>query len=121
MSRSQISQDILMSAEAIAQADTHYSLSRKFHSCTGSAAVFIISTAGSVTITQQCSMDNVTWYDPVDTSGTALGGVRAALTVTAGVYVPFSPVLCEFIRFKVVEQNSAATAVTLKLLTRVEV
>lgn len=121
MSRSQITQEILMNAETVAKNGTSYTSSRKFADCTGNAALFIASTAGSITVTQQCSMDNITFYDPVDTAGSALGGVRATLTVTTGVYTAFTPVLAPWIRFKVVEGNVAETVVTVKLVHRLEV
>ena len=121
MSRSQISQEKLMDAVSIAQAATAYSSSKTFHACTGSAAMFIVSTAGSITVSQQCSRDGTNWYDPVDAAGSALGVVATALTVTTGKYIAFSPVLSEFIRYKVVEGNVGATVVTITLLFRVEV
>ena len=119
MSTSQIAQEILMNAVAM-DGETSYSDSVNFRLCTGSAALIIISTAGTLAISQQCSMDNNAWYDPIDTAAAALGVVKAAQTVTAGVYVVFTPVLSEWIRFKVIE-STAATTVTLKLLFREEV
>jgi len=121
MPASQVTQELLMDTVSVAQAGTKYSNSRKFHQCTGAAVLWIKTTAGSITVSQQCSMDDVAWYDPVDTSDGALGVVRSALGVTTGVYVVFTPVLTEYIRFKVVEGNSAATVVTLKLSFRLEV
>ena len=124
MSKSQVTQELLMDAVDLAQHDTHYSESRKFHACTGSSAIFLSLASGgaaTVTVTQQCSMNNVDWYDPVDTTGTALGGVIAAQAVTTGVYIAFTPVLTEYIRFKVHEDNTAACTVTLKLYYRLEV
>lgn len=117
---SHLNQSLLANAQAVAQAATAYSSSLDFRGCVGNVALFIASTAGSVTISQQCSLDNVTFYDPEDTSGGALGVVRSALTVTTGKYVPFTPVLATWTRFKIVEGNVAATAVTLKCLFRTE-
>lgn len=126
MSRSQITQRTLMDAVTISSA-TKYSDSMKFHGCTGTAVMFIVSSAGTLAISQQCSQDNVNWYNPFDTSTGALGIVVAAQTVTtavdggaAGVYRVFTPVLSEWIRFKVIE-STASTVVTLKLLFRQEV
>jgi len=99
---------------------TKYSDSWSFRKCTGTAAVFVISTAGTLAITQQCSTDNVTWYDPVDISNGALGVVKAVQTATTGLYVVYTPVLTEWARFKVVE-TTAKTNVTLILMARVEV
>ena len=124
MSRSLVSKEVLMSAVEVAVNDTHYSNSRKFHDCDGTACLKIISTAGDITITQQCSLDDVTWYDPETASGAA-GAVENAITVTsaAGRYLSFTPVLCDYIRFKVAQGTGGVTAttnVTLELLYRVE-
>jgi len=121
MSRSNISVEQLANALSATKAGTSYSTATRFQGCAGNAALFIVSTAGSITVSQQCSADGVTYYDPVDTAGSALGVVRAALTVTTGVYVPFTPVLAPYARFKIVEGNVAATEVTLNLLFRTEV
>ena len=121
MGRSIVSKEVLMNAVAVTRNDTgHYSNSRRFHDCDGTATLKIISTAGSITVTQQCSLDNVTWYDPTNEAG-AIGAVENAITVTTGRYLSFTPVLCDYIRFKIVEANVAATAVTLELSYRVEV
>jgi hypothetical protein len=120
MSRSMVSKEVLMSAVAVAINDTHYSNSRKFHDCDGTACLKIISTEGSITVTQQCSIDNVTWYDPTNEAG-AIGAVENAITVTPGRYLSFTPVLCDWIRFKVVQGAGATTSVTLELSYRVEV
>ena len=119
MSRSMVSKEVLMSAEAVAINDTHYSASRKFHDCDGTACLKIISTAGDIDITQQCSIDDSTWYDPTNESG-AIGAVEDTITVTTGRYISFTPVLCDYIRFKVVQGAGATTNVTLELSYRVE-
>ena len=99
---------------------TKYSDSWNFRKCTGSASVLVVSTAGTLAITQQCSADNVTWYNPVDISNGALGVVKAAQATTTGSYIVYTPVLTEWARFKVVE-STAKTYVTLILIERVEV
>ena len=119
---SDISNELIMNAETVAQADTHYTGKVDFRGCVGDAILFIASTAGSITVTQQCAWTKSgTFYDPVNTSGAAVGSVRADLTVTTGVYVVFTPVLAPYIRFKVVEGNSAETAVTIRLLFRKDI
>jgi len=118
MSRSMISKEVLATALA-ADDGTVYSNSRVFHDCDGTACLKIISTAGSITITQQCSLDDVTFYDPEDADG-AVGAVEDTITATAGRYLSFTPVLAPFIRFKIVENGTAETAVTLELVYRVE-
>ena len=120
MSRSIVSKEVLANAKAVGKNATVYSNSRKFHDCDGTACLKIISTAGSITITQQCSIDDINWYDPTNESG-AIGAVENAITVTTGRYLSFTPILCDYIRFKIVEANVAATAVTLELSYRVEV
>lgn len=119
MSVSQLERIKVMDAKACSS-NTYYSDSWSARKCTGSAALFIVSTAGTLAISQQCSLDNVNWYDPVDTAASALGVIKAAQTVTTGTYVAFSPVLAEWMRIKVVE-STAPTTVSLTLTLRVEV
>jgi hypothetical protein len=122
MSRSMISKEKLMNAVELAASDTHYSNSRRFHDCSGTACLLIVVTGdGTVTVTQQCSTDNKTWYDPENAAG-AVGAVEDTITVTTGRYLSFTPVLCDYIRFKVVETGTTQTAtVSLTLAYRVEV
>jgi hypothetical protein len=120
MSKSMVSKELLMDAVVVAASDTHYSNGRRFHDCDGTACLRIVSTAGSITVTQQCSLDKVTWFDPETASGAA-GAVEDGITVTTGRYLSFTPVLCEYIRFKVVATSAAETAVSLELAYRVEV
>ena len=120
MSRSMVSKEVLASAKAVVKNTTVYSNSRKFHDCDGTACLLIVSTAGTITVTQQCSTDDTNWYDPETASGAA-GAVEDAITVTTGRYLSFTPVLCDYIRFKIVETGTSAdTAVTLTLVYRVE-
>lgn len=97
----------------VAQAATIYTKVQPFHKCVGTASVHLISTAGSITITQQVSYDGTNFFDPVDAAGSAIGAVCAAVTVTAGKWISYSPVFAPYIRYKIVEQNSAATIITL--------
>ena len=117
---SKISVNLLAKAKAVAQQATVYSDSCAFDRCEGNAALLIISTAGSITVTQQCSWDDLTWYDP-ETAAGAAGAVEDTITVTTGRYLSFTPVLAPFVRFKIVEGNTAATVVTLRLMFRTEV
>lgn len=118
MSRSIVSKEKLMNVVAVSNT-TVYSNSRKFHDCDGTACLLIVSTAGSITVTQQCSTDKVTWYDP-ETAAGAAGAVEDTITVTTGRYLSFTPVLCDYIRFKVVENGTASSNVSLTLVYRVE-
>jgi len=103
----------LLSAEAVEKAGTIYTPGFLFEQCTGNVSVLLVSTAGSVTITQQCSFDNIHFFDAVTHEGTATGNVCSAVTVTTGTYVTYSPVLAKFARLKIVEGNVAASAISL--------
>jgi hypothetical protein len=93
--------------------ETIYTDSTHFDHARGYAACLItISDSASVTVTQQCSADNSTWYDPKDSSATALGAVAAAGTV-ASTYRYYTPVLCPFIRFKIVGAVAGKVGLTL--------
>lgn len=112
--RKSIGAEILCNALAVGQAGTQYTNSFRSEGITGNVSILIVSTAGSITVTQQVSDDNINWYDAVNGSGSAVGAVAAALTVTTGKWITFTPVLARYTRFKIVEGNSAATAVTIK-------
>ena len=120
MSKRIIGYKKLMDAVSIAQAATAYTDSMRFERCTGTVGVLFKSTAGTVTITQQCSLDEKTWYDPVDAAASALGTVCTAKAVTTGTWTSYSPVMAPYIRFKVVETNTAATVVTVTLALQEE-
>jgi len=104
----------------VAKAATEYTAAQPFHKCTGTASVHLISTAGSVTITQQVSYDGTNFFDPVDAAGSAVGSVGAAITVTTGKWISYSPVFAPYIRYKVVEGNVAATVLTLRSIYQEE-
>lgn len=110
---------VLSNAQAVTKAGTVYSNAFKVADQTGNSAVLITTTAGSITVTQQASYDNVTFYDVEDTAGTTLGSVVADMTVGTK-YIIFSPVVARHIRFKIVEGDVAATAVTIKLINQTE-
>ena len=123
MSTRLVGYETLMNAQAVAQAATGYSDSMKFDRLTGEVCVFAVSAsagAATITITQQCSMDDTNWYDPVNSAGSAVGSVQSALAVTAGKWIVYSPILAPYGRFKVVEGNTAACTVTLKLIFQEE-
>lgn len=95
---------------------TEYSTSCSFEQTTGNACVLLASTAGSVTVTQQCSLNGTDWYDPISSVGGALGVVCTAQGVTTGIYVEYSAVPSPHIRFKVIEGGAADTTVTIRLI-----
>ena len=110
-----------MTVPAITKAGTLYTSSEKskpvsFLRTTGNASVFLTSTAGQITVSQQVSLDGEKWYDPVNSAGAAIGQVVSGQTVTTGRWIAFNPVMAPYIRFKIVEANVAATTVALKLL-----
>lgn len=120
MGKSMLGDIKLMNVQAVAKAATGYSSSIRFDACAGDATVFLVSTAGSITVTQQCSLDDSNWYDPVNASGSAVGSVAATFTVSTGTYIIYTVVLTPYIRFKVVEGDVAATDVSLNLIYRHE-
>ena len=121
MSRRGLKQKVLALVLAVTKAGTFYTSSFPFHDLNGGAALFLISTAGSITVTQQCSLNDSDWYDPLDASGAAVGSVAAAVTVTTGRWVSYSPVFAPYVRFKIVEGNVAATNVSMQLLYQEEI
>jgi hypothetical protein len=112
-----IANELLISSVTVGQAATAYSDIVSFDqiSDAGNAVVLITTSAGSVTVTQQCSPNKLDWYDAENASGSAIGAVVTAMTVGTK-YISYSPVLARYIRFKVVENNSAAAVVTLRLI-----
>jgi len=78
------------------------------------AEIKVSGASPSVTITQQCSVDNTTWYDPTDATGAALGTVCTALTASG--YRQVSPVICKYIRYKLVPVND--TTLTYNLVSQ---
>jgi len=111
-----LAREPLMVDVAVGQAATVYSNVTAFDRATGDCSIFLSSTAGVITVTQQCSFNREDWYDPIDSSGNKLGEVITAQTVTTGLWISFTPVLAPYSRFKVVEANSAPTTVTLRLM-----
>jgi len=123
MSRSMVSKEKLMDTvkcETGGAIATIYSNSRRFHDCDGTACVLITTTtAQDIAVTQQCSTDNKTWYDP-ETSAAAAGVVDTSITADGTVYMSYTPVLCDYIRFKVVNSGTS-NYVSITLIYRVEV
>lgn len=107
---------VVGTAGAVAQAATEYSASTNFRMTDNNASLLLTTTAGSITITQQASMNNQEWYDAYDAVGNLLGTVATAQGVTTGKWIAFNPVMAPYTRFKVVEGNVAATTVTIELM-----
>jgi len=116
---------IPLSVPAVTQNGTLYTTGEnntpvKFRRATGSAALWISTTAGQIDVYQQISLDGEKWFDPKDSQQQLLGKVVVALTVNTGVYIVFVPVMAPYIRFKIVEKNVAATTVAMKLVFQEE-
>ena len=123
MSTSILAREVLATAKAYVQTTPFYTNSVAFDKCQGNATVLLIVTASagsSLALTQQCSLDDKNWYDPVDATGTATGALATAQAATTGLYISYSPVLTPFIRFKGVQTNAITGTVTLTLIFREE-
>lgn len=83
-----------------------------FNSLQSASIEMTISTASMVVITQQCSMDGITWNDPVNATLTAAGAVYNALNAASPVFVAFTPIVSPYLRLKVVP--AAKTDISLK-------
>ena len=106
---------VLASAKAVTRDATVYSNSIELKAQTGVNSVLITSTAGSITVTQQVSVDGSTFYDVENKNGVSLGEVVSAMLVGTK-YIAFEPAFGLYIRFKIVEADVAATAVTVTYL-----
>ena len=106
---------VVGTAGAVGKNGAAYTPSIDFGKTTGFVCARITSSAGSITVTQQCSTDGVTFYDPVDVDNNALGQVAAAMTVGTR-YAMARPCPAKYARYKVVEGNVAATVVTMTLV-----
>lgn len=100
----------------VTQNTTVYTDSFKWDKCSGDASVLFSSSAGDVTVQQQCSIDNKNWFTPVNNAGTTVGTIATAVTATTGRYVSYSPVLSPYGRYAVTENNSANTDVVLHVV-----
>jgi len=83
----------------------------------GTVAVrFISSAAGSLTVTQQCSHDDATWYTPKDINNVSVAPIVPAGTGSdTGRWIVFDVAFAPFIRFQCVEAGTLATNVTIDL------
>lgn len=105
---------VVLSTTTLANAATIYSNTYPAESTTGfSACLIVLSGSSNVTVTQESSIDGMTFYAPVTSAGSALGAVATALTASAGVYVQFSPVIARFNRLKVVAGAASTVAMSM--------
>lgn len=101
----------ISTAQTITSGQTAFSNSVQMKVWGGFAALEVKTLTGTVTISQQCSVDNVNWYDPVDKTGAALGVVATALATSA--YIEFDPVVTIYVRLKYVCTGSGAITANL--------
>jgi hypothetical protein len=105
---------------AITKNGTLYTDAYLFDRMSEKCAAVVSSTAGSITITQQVSYDGNTFFDAYDTTGALLGKICESMGETSsyvnGKMIVFTPIFAKYMRFKIVEQNIAATTVAIKLL-----
>ena len=107
---------VLSESISVTKAGTHYSEPFKSDKNAGNLSILITTSAGSITVTQQCGLtEDGTFYDPVDASNTALGGIAAAGFTVGSRFVRMEPVATPWSRIKIVEANSAATTVVVKV------
>jgi len=106
---------LLCDSKSVLNGVTAYTDSCNIRFAQGYMATLIVLGGGSsVTITQQCSLDNTNWYDPIDIVGTPLGIVYT--TLLASSYIYFSPILAVWMRFKIVA--GADSVVTMKIISK---
>jgi len=106
----------LSESQSVANGGTGYTAVVNMRAATGYAAILYTEelAGSSVTITQQCSLDGDTFYDPTDKDGSAVGAVQAACTATG--YFQYSPVIAPYIRYKVVA--AADSTFSMKLVSQ---
>lgn len=105
-----LGREVLMAAgTTIAQNDSTYTSSFPFNKSTGEVALLVVTTGNcTLAITQQCSEDNITWYDAVNGSMTAMGAAGSSTTATISNWIVPTLAPAPYIRFKVAEANAAA-------------
>jgi hypothetical protein len=121
MPRNQITRVKAWDNSTILAGSTNYSDPTSFRGYNGAASILVVSSDGQITVTYQLSSDGVNWYIPMNTSKTSLGVLCTDLAVTAGTYIAFAPAYGKYIRFKLVENGTAETIVTITLAFRTEV
>jgi hypothetical protein len=89
--------------------NTTYSSSMRFDTCTGDVGAIVLATgANTYAITQQCSLDNINWYDAVNGAMSAVGALASSTTAAISTWVYPTLVPAPYIRFKIVESANAA-------------
>lgn len=106
---------VLNETVIVTKAGTAYSSSFKSDKNAGALSVLLTTSAGSITVTQQCGLSSDgTFYDPVSSANAALGGIAATFTVGSR-FVSVSPVASPWSRIKIVEANVEESSVLIKV------
>lgn len=101
----------ISSAQSILAGNTDYSNSIDTRIWGGFTSLELVLSGASpnVTVSQQCSNDNSTWYDPKDYTNGVMGLIASG--ATASRFIQFDPVIAPYIRLKyVVTADSTITA-----------
>ena len=107
-------------AVAVDQAGTSYTAAFETRKCSGILSLLITTSAGSVTVTQQCGLTgDGTFYDPVSSANVALGAIATGFTVGSR-FISIDPVATPWSRLKIVEANVAATSFTAKVYETID-
>ena len=107
---------VLSETVAVTKQGTVYSSPFRANECAGTIALLIVSSAGSLTVTQQCGLtEDGTFYDPVNAANSALGAVCAAGFTVGSRFINLTPVVAPWLRLKMIEANVAATDVDLDI------
>lgn len=111
-----ITNETLVSSQAIAAAGTYYTNSTDFGYNHGVCALILdfLSGTGPISVYQQCSLNNATWYEPIGSgSGASLATVCTGRTVSS--WIVFDSVQAEYVRFRIVNTGASSTTIRLKL------
>jgi len=113
-----LGREVLMTTEACNNS-TIYSSSIPFNRSTGEVALKVVSTGNAtLAITQQCSEDDVTWYDVVSGSMTAMGAAGSSTTATISNWIVPTLAPAPYIRFKVVESATVAATISITMYSQ---
>lgn len=101
----------ITNAQTLTNGVTSFSNSVEVNPWAGFACIEVVAMTATTAISQQCSSDNVNWYDPVDGFGNSLGVVSTS--TTGAKYIQYSPVLSKYIRYKYVPTGTGTATVKL--------
>jgi len=110
----------LMTDNALAINTSTNTASVKTDFCTGYGTIYVSNSAGSVLIMQQVSVDNVTYFNPVDEVGNSLAVIASGIVKGTTSMVQYNPALSPYTRFVVVEGNSGATKTAITVMLQEE-